>query len=202
MTMLYLNEPQLLEGVTVYPDTHQENVFYPIPPMPRFRRDENGKPVFHLIKYIGGSDSTAVRKELPTETEGKNDEIPVNCVPVLDGEIAGGLLLFDVVYSVEEENAQKIREQLDQQVRAKYLREGRDVPDGFQIILRQPMWTDGSVQLLMDDQANGLFESVSKLGKPSLMGSNVSSFAVALKPWQSSLVERSVTPPPILPPCP
>lgn len=191
--MLYLNEPQEIEGCTVYPDSAQDNVFYPIAAMPRFRRDENGKPVFHLLKFRGGDASTAPRVE--ASKDGEEDAITANSVPTLDGEAAGGILMFDTEFSLDEEVKQKISTKLDEQVRAKYLAAGRPIPDGWQIVLGQPQWTDGTVELLMEDTANGLFESVSKAGKPSLMGKNVASFAAVMRPWQASLVEEAVTPP-------
>lgn len=196
--MLYLYEPQQFEDVhgnpvTVYPDSHEDNVFYPIPPLPRFRRDENDDPVFRLIKFRGGEDSTAPRVELPTETGGENDEIPANSVPTLDGEVAGGFLIFDTEFSLDQESLEEIRVELDEQVRSRYLAENREVPQGFQIVLRQPQWTDGTVEILMEDTNRGWFESVSKTGKPSLMGNNVSSLAAVLRPWQATLVEEAIT---------
>ncbi|MGH8065265.1 MAG: hypothetical protein ACRERE_08515 [Candidatus Entotheonellia bacterium] len=67
------------------------------------------------------------------------------------------------------------------------------MPEGFQIVLRQPTWTDGDVRLLLEDTAQGLFTCVSKSGKPSLMGNNVASFAAVLQPWQASLLEQAIT---------
>lgn len=196
--MLYLYEPLQLQDargntVTAYPDSHEDNVFYPIASVPRFREDGEGNPIFRLIKFRGGTDSNAPRVELPKETGGANDELPANSVPVIDGEIAGGFLLFDTEFSLDEESTEKVRLDLDAIVRAKYTAAGREIPEGFRIVLRQPRWTDGSVEILMEDTANGLFESVSKAGKPSLMGDNVSSVAAVLRPWQASLIEGAFT---------
>ena len=49
--MLYLDNPQDIAGVTVYPDSQLDYVFYLVPPYPRFRRDAQGKPVFQLLKF-------------------------------------------------------------------------------------------------------------------------------------------------------
>jgi hypothetical protein len=168
--MLYLFSPQEIEGVTVYPDSHKDHVFYPLPPYPRFRRTDNGQPVFQLIKYCGGEASTAPQVPVASTAEGDNDEMTANAVPTGDREVAGGFLIFDTEYAVDEQVKEKIRQTLDTQVRAKYLREGRVVPEGFQIVLRQPTWTDGDVRLLLEDTAQGFFTCVSKSGKPSLMG--------------------------------
>jgi hypothetical protein len=191
--MLYLFNPQEIEGVTVYPDSHEDYVFYALPPYPRFRRTENGQPVFQLIKYRGGEASTAPQAPATNTGEGSNDEMTANAVPTIDGEVAGGFLIFDTEYTVDEPVKEKIRQTLDAQVRAKYLREGRVVPEGFQIVLRQPTWTDGDVRLLLEDTAQGFFTCVSKSGKPSLMGNNVASFAAVLQPWQASVLEQAVT---------
>lgn len=194
--MLYLYEPLQVQDaqgntITVYPDSHKPNVFYPIPNIPRFRRDEEGKPVFRLIKFRGGDGSSAPRVPIKSESEGGNDVLPADAVPMLGDQEAGGFLFFDVEFSLDEESTEAVRMELDEIVRAKYLSEGREIPDGFQIVLQQPRWTDGTVELLMEDTNKGLFESVSKTGKPSLMGNNVSSIAAALQPWQATLMEEA-----------
>ena len=166
-------------------------MFYPVPAQPRFRRGADGRPVFQLIKYRGGDASTAPK--LPaTQTDGKQDAVTANAVPTVDGEVAGGLLIFDTEYTIGEEAAKVIRETLDQQVRSRFQREGRTVPEGFQIVLRSPTWTDGDVRLLMEDTGQGLYTLVSKSGKPSLMGNNVASFAAVLQSWQASLLEQAI----------
>lgn len=196
--MLYLYEPLQLKDargntVTVYPDSHQPHVFYPIPNVPRFRRDEEDKPVFRLIKFRGAGESNAPRIPVTSESEGGNDELPANAVPMIGDETAGGFLLFDVEFSLDDESIEQIRAELDEIVRSRFLSEGREIPEGFRIVLQQPRWTDGSVEILMEDTPNGLFESVSKTGKPSLMGSNVSSMAAVLRPWQATLLEAAFT---------
>jgi hypothetical protein len=185
--MLYLDNPQEIDGVTVYPDTHLDYVFYLIPPYPRFRRDSANKPVFQMIKFRGGVQSGVPMADATSSENGKEDAMMADAVPTIDGEVAGGFLTFDTEYAVAAEAKEKILQKLDEQVRAQYLRQGRGMPEGFQIVLRQPTWTDGDVRLLMEDTNQGLFTCVSKSGKPSLMGNNVSSFASVLAPWQASL---------------
>lgn len=192
--MLYYSSAQELAGVTVFPDSdpNQEHVFYLLPPHPRLRRDRDGKASFSLIKFRGGDDSTLPKAEAVSESSAEDDAIVSGTLPTIDGEIAGGILTFDTEYTVTDEIREQIRAELDQQVRAKYTRAGRVVPEGFHIELRQPSWTDGDVRLLMEDTPNGLFTSVSKGGKPSLMGNNVASFAAVLAPWQSTLLAESI----------
>ncbi|MGH8065264.1 MAG: hypothetical protein ACRERE_08510 [Candidatus Entotheonellia bacterium] len=86
--MLYLFNPQEIEGVTVYPDSHADHVFYSLPPYPRFRRTESGQPVFQLIKYRGGEASTAPQVPVATTGEGNSDEMTANTVPTIDDEVA------------------------------------------------------------------------------------------------------------------
>lgn len=196
--MLYLYEPLQLEDVrgntvTVYPDSHRQDTFYPIPNVPRFRRDADGKPVFRLIKFRGGDASSAPHIPVQSETEGGNDVLPAGGIPTLGDEIAGGFLFFDVEFSLDEDTKEKIRGALYEHVRQRYAARGQSLPEGFQINLQQPRWTDGTVELLMEDASNGLFESVSKTGKPSLMGNNVSSIAAVLQPWQATLIEQAFT---------
>ena len=178
--MLYLFNPQEIEGVTVYPDTQENYVFSALPPYPRFRRTENGQPVFQLIKYVGGEASTALLVPAANTGEGNNDAMTANSVPTIDEEVAGSFPIFDTEYAVDEQVKDKIRQTLDAQVRAKYLQEGQVVPEGFQIVLRQPTQTDGDVRLLLEDTAQRFFTCVSKSSKPSLMGNNVASFAAVL----------------------
>lgn len=186
--MLYLENPQEISGVTVYPDSQLDYAFYLLPKYPRFRRDAAGKPVFQLIKFRGGAPASAPRKEAKSEEKGKEDAVTANAIPTVDGEVAGGILTFDTEYAVDDPTKDAIRQVLDAQVRARYTREHRQIPEGFQIVFRQPTWTDGDVHLLMEDTTQGLFTCVSKSGKPSLMGNNVSSFAAVLAPWQSTLL--------------
>ena len=186
--MLYLDNPQDIAGVTVYPDSQLDYVFYLVPPYPRFRRDAQGKPVFQLLKFRGGAPVDAPKVEAKSEEKGGADALHAAAVPTVDGEVAGGYLSFDTEYSVDEKTKEDIRQKLDAQVRAHYTRSGRVVPEGFQILLRTPTWTDGEVHLLMEDTSNGLFTCVSKAGKPSLMGNNVASFAAILAPWQATLL--------------
>jgi hypothetical protein len=191
--MLYLDNPQELFGVTVYPDSQLDHVFYLIPPYPRFRRDAANKPVFQLIKFRGGVPVDAPKVEAKSEEKGKEDAMHADGVPTIDGEVAGGFLTFDTEYSVEPQVKEEIRKALDTQVRARYTRAGRPIPQGFQIELRQPTYTDGDVRLLMEESNQGLYTCVSKSGKPSLMGNNVASFAAILAPWQATLFMDALT---------
>ncbi|MCY1013623.1 hypothetical protein OV079_50470 [Nannocystis pusilla] len=142
--------------VTVYPDSQLDYVFYLIPPYPRFRRDAAGKPVFQLLKFRGNVPAGATTAAATATEKGQPDAMAAGTIPTVDGEVAGAFLTFDTEYSVDEKVKDNIREQLDAQVKAKYLREGKAVPEGFQIVLRQPTWTDGDVHLLMEDTSNGL----------------------------------------------
>lgn len=191
VSVLYLDNPQEIEGVTIYPDSQLPHAFYLVPAAPRLRLDAQGKPIFQLIKFRGGE-----RAQLPkveASTKGKEeDQITAGSVPTVDGELAGGILTFDTEYVVADDLKEKIRAQLDEQVRGRFARENRQVPEGFKIELRTPTWTDGDLHLLLEDNANGLFTCVSKSAKPSLMGNNVASFAAVLSRWQATLMEDAV----------
>lgn len=193
--MLYLNNPYEIDGITVYPDSNEGNVFYPIPAMPRFRRDEKGEPVFHLLKFRGGGASSAPKVGVPTDSGGKNDELTANSVPMLGGEPAGAILSFDTEFGIDQETQERIRLRLDELERAKALALGNPLPDTFQIILRQPTWTDGNVDLIIEGKyENELHdETISKGHKPSLMGNNVAAFGAVLYPWQASVMQAAIT---------
>ena len=49
--MLQIDKVQQIEGVTVYGDNEQFNVFYPLPQQPRYRLNADGKPSFGFYKY-------------------------------------------------------------------------------------------------------------------------------------------------------
>ena len=73
--MLQVDRVQQIEGVTVYGDHEQFNVFYAIPQQPRYRINADGKPAFAFFKY----------------------RFPVDHP---DGKKGGGFVLFDVEFVV------------------------------------------------------------------------------------------------------
>ena len=75
--MLQIDKVQEIDGVTLYGDSDQINVFYPIPQQPRYRLDPQGQPSFSFFKY----------------------RYPVDHP---DGKKGGGFLLFDVEFVVDE----------------------------------------------------------------------------------------------------
>jgi hypothetical protein len=91
--MLHYDKVQTIEGVTVYGDDEQEDVFYILPDSPRFRLDENGKPVFKFLKY-----------RTPIE-RGENVK-------------KGGFCNFDVEFVVTPEKEQAVITALKDQLKA------------------------------------------------------------------------------------
>jgi hypothetical protein len=190
--MLYFYDSRDILGVTVYPDKLIDTQFYLVPPFPRLRRDKDGKAAFLLTKFVGGEHSSLPKVPVTSSVPGQGDEVRAEALPTLDDEIAGGILTFDTEYTVGEELRERIRTKLEEEVRDKYTRQGRAIPDGFRITLRDPSWTKGEVHLLMEDTDQGLYSYVSKASHPSLLNGNVATFAAVLAPWQASLLQKSL----------
>ena len=82
--MLAIANRQIIEGHEVFGDTNDPTTFYVIPKSPRFRLDDNGRPIFKFVKY-----------RLPVERDG--------------GKRGGGFVFFDVAFYVPKDAEDKIR---------------------------------------------------------------------------------------------
>ena len=97
--MIRIDEVLVFEGVTVYRDETQRNLFYVLPNQPRFRLDDAGLPVFRFMKY---------RQPLDRP----------------DGSKGGGFVIFDSEFVVPADKMKKIQSELDSLVSAEKIVKG------------------------------------------------------------------------------
>ena len=161
--MLQIDKVQQIEGVTVYADHEQINVFYPLPQQPRYRLDALGRPSFSFFKY----------------------RFPVDHP---DGRKGGGFLLFDVEFVVDETTLVKVKEKLAEQVAAEANRLGiAPVPD---VVIGAFTYTQGTSSLQYPE---GLVTKTLRNGAPpSLFGNNVTTFALELPPEGATFFEQAM----------
>ena len=102
--MIRIDQELNVENVTVYRDEVQRNRFYVLPNQPRFRLDDNGKPVFKFIKYRD---------------------------PVIhpDGVKGGGFVIFDSEFVVPDNKLQKVQKQLEYLLAAEKITEPVEICD-------------------------------------------------------------------------
>lgn len=161
--MLQIDKVQQIEGVTVYGDHENFNVFYPLPQQPRYRRDPEGKPSFAFYKY----------------------RFPVDHP---DGKKGGGFLLFDVEFVVDEAKLELIKTKLIEQVTADANRFGiTPVPA---VVIGTITYTKGTTALLYAE--NMTTKMIPNGGKPSLFGNNVATFALELPPEGATFFEQAM----------
>jgi hypothetical protein len=161
--MLQIDKVQQIEGITVYGDHEQINVFYPLPQQPRYRRDGQGNPSFSFFKY----------------------RFPVDHP---DGRKGGGFLLFDVEFVLEEAKQPVLMEKLAEQVAAEANRLGiSPVPP---VQLGAFTYTQGTSSLMYPE---GLVtKSLRNGAPPSLFGNNVTTFALELPPEGATFFEQAM----------
>jgi hypothetical protein len=163
--MLRTDRTQLIEGVTVFADHEKWDTFYLLPEQPRFRRDENGDPVFQYLKY-----RTLVEHE--------------------DGSKGGAFAIFDVEVYVPEEKQAAIKEKLQEQVNAEAARRGIDEPPAVK--LADISFTRGEAKLNIFNDNELLVESKFGAGKPSLFGRHITTWSVELSPQGAELFEEAM----------
>src|SRR5947209_4308511 len=91
--MLRIDKVQTLEGLQVYSDDAEPTTFYVLPEQPRFRVDDQGRPIFRFLQY-----------KTPR--------------PTPDGKNGGGFVIFDVEFSVSAATESAIIDALKAQVAA------------------------------------------------------------------------------------
>lgn len=161
--MLQIDNPQEIAGVTVFKDTDQFNVFYPLPQQPRYRVGPDGRLAFGFYKY----------------------RFPVDRP---DGKKGGGFLLFDVEFTVDDAAMPTLMQTLTAQVEAEANRRGISPAPG--VILGAFTYTKGTSALIYPQ---GLVDKeVPSGGTPSLYGKNVSTFALELPPEGATFFEQAM----------
>jgi len=162
--MIYLNDQDTIEGVTVYGDSQKFDTFYLIPEQPRFRLDEKGRPVFKFLKY----------------------RFPVDRP---DGKQGGGYVTFDVEFTIPEKKKKKIVAKLQERVDAEVQR--RRIPDRPVKIASVP-YLKGTSRLNIMNEGGALVERIFNAGKPSLFGKNISTYSIELTPEGATLFEQAL----------
>src|ERR1700742_3421311 len=101
--MIQIDKVQQIEGVVVYGDESSISTFYLLPQQPGFRLDDRGNPVFKMLKY-----RTAIDRP--------------------GGIKAGGFLIFDVEFVVDEAKLARVKPALEAQIAAEATRLGLGAP--------------------------------------------------------------------------
>jgi hypothetical protein len=159
--MLNLDRSQMIEGLTVYHDDAEANLFYILPDQPRFRIDDvTKKPVFKFIKY-----------KMPVDRP--------------DGSKGGGFVVFDSSLTVPDDKLKKIRSTLDSDLQSLRDASGRALTSEIGPIT----YTSGTSTLILLDSGGALVQKVESAGKPSLYGSLICSFTAELSPEGATVLE-------------
>jgi len=167
--MLAFDRSDTIEGISVYEDHADPRVFYLLPNQPRFRLDEQKRPVFKFIKY-----------RFPVDRS--------------DGKKGGGFVIFDVEFSVSDELREKIRGQLQERLDQRF----RNANPKPQVILGQlrPISTSTlgkpavTVQFLGSNGA--LVEKIQNPVGPALFGNFITPVTVELTPEGATLCEQAL----------
>jgi hypothetical protein len=163
MTLLISNVQQI-EGVTVYGDDPDFSVFYLVPQAPRYRLNPNGTPAFKFLKYRFPIDRPGAKK-------------------------GGGFLLFDAEFVVPEDKMPKIMETLTAQVQQEANRLGTQAPP---VKIGTITYTKGEVKLFVAGSDGTFVEKLHNPGKPSLYGSNITTFALELSQEGATFFEQAM----------
>jgi hypothetical protein len=163
--MLYLNKQTQIGNIVVYGDDRKFNVFYPIPEQPRFRLDDEGKPIFKFLKY-----------RFPIDRE--------------DGKKGGGYVVFDVEFTIPDEQMATIKEELQQQVNV--TAEKRGISPAPKVQIGALRYTKGTSRLMINDENSLMVERILDAGKPSLFGKNISTYSIELSVEGAALFESAL----------
>ncbi|MBC7985600.1 MAG: hypothetical protein H7X93_02875 [Sphingomonadaceae bacterium] len=161
--MLKIDDVQQIGSITAYGDDRKPNLFYLLPGGPRFRTDENGRPIFRFIKY----------RELREE----------------GGDFFGGLVTFDTCLSVPETQLTEVKAALQARVNAHYQRMNVSPPP---VEIGPPTYTTGTVSLTIEGANSQLVQKVNSAGVPSLYGENVATFWVELTKEGATIFEAAM----------
>jgi hypothetical protein len=162
--MLKWDQPQTIEGITVYGDHASINTFYVFPDSPRFRIDAGtGKPVFKFLKYRNPIDRAGGKK-------------------------GGGFLIFDVEFVVDPKTLTKVTEKLQDQLNQRY----KNVNPKPQVKIGQISYLRGEAKLQVLDSGGGLVDKIQNPGAPSLYGGMITPFTVELSDLGAPLAEQAL----------
>ncbi|WP_124981357.1 hypothetical protein [Nonlabens xiamenensis] len=163
--MIYMNNVRVIENVVVYGDDKKMNVFYPIPEQPRFRLDDEGKPIFKFLKY-----------KMPIDRG--------------DGKKGGGFAVFDVEFTIPDDKMERIKEKLQEEVNAKAQK--RNINPVPEVKIATIRYTEGTSRLMISDENSVLVERIIDAGKPSLFGKNIATFSMELSEHGATFFEQAL----------
>lgn len=166
--------------VIAYRDDTLFYKFYPLPEVPRIRKNRKGRPVFLLTKYAFSDQDREADPDLPT---------------------GGGYLNLDVVFALTPEQEAEVRQRLQQLVEDEWnRRRGIDATDedyrytGPEVELAAPQWMDGAVKFHVVNDPNLVKGKLSE-GKPSMFGANNAIFNATLTPAGATYFQRTLVNP-------
>lgn len=159
------------DWATIYPDGDVDYMFYAIPNLPRLRWFSDGSPAFTFLKYkeavqSGGTDPTA-------------------------RSLGGGYVQFDCELSLTKAQSDQITADMQSAVNKTYQNRGMQAPT---VQIAPPTWHDSanvSVMLITlpeKSDGSGFINRIATAGKPSLLGSNVATFAADLSQRGAALL--------------
>lgn len=165
--MININDQTLVEDVMVFAhaDKRKFNTFYLVPQNPRYQLNENGQPVFQLLKYRTQIDRP-------------------------DGRIGGGFLTFGVELSVPEETESAILAELQERVDKEAKR--RRIDPAPKVEIASLPLIDGSVDIAFLSNSDVIMERVYSPYPPSLFGNNNAIFAAELTPEGATIAEQAL----------
>ena len=162
---------QYEDWATVYPDSDSDAIFYAIPNLPRLRWFADGIPAFTFLKF----------KEA-VQSEGTDPGL---------NSLGGGYVQFDCELSLtKEQNAQIIADMQETVDKARRASGQPTVP----VQIAPPTWHDSDKVAVMlitfpeKPDGSGFIDHIATAGKPSMMGSNVATFAAELSQRGAALL--------------
>lgn len=162
--MMLFHEREVIEGVTVFRDDVHRYTYYLLPSQPRFRLDDNGRPVFRFIKY----------------------RVPIDRA---DGKKGGGFAIFDVEFVVPDDVRLKIKTELEKRLPPPDPHATGPAP---QIVLSDIVFTKGTASVLLFQENGTLVEKIHSPGKPSLYGNNVTAVTIELTDLGATVAEQAL----------
>lgn len=162
--MLKWDQPQMIEGVTVYGDHASMNTFYVFPDTPRFRIDpKTGLPIFKFLKYRNPIDRAGGKK-------------------------GGGFIIFDTEFVVDEATLPKVTAKLQEQLDQRY----KNVVPKPQVQIGQISYLRGASSIQVIDSGGGMVQKIQNPGSPSLYGHMVTPIFVELSDIGATLAEQAL----------
>jgi hypothetical protein len=165
--MLLWDKPMTVDNLTVYRDENSRWMFYVLANQPRFRIDsETGKPVFQFLKYRN-----------PVDRPG--------------GVKGGGFVIFDVEFTLSDEQTQKVQTALNDLVAQEWKQFGNTgAPPPA--VLGQLSYTRGTTKVQVLDSGGALVQKIQNPGAPSLYGKMITPITVELSPEGATLMEQAL----------